>query len=81
MRGAEGAVDIVFRRALAEEPDRRDDLAEAYRREAMSPIASAERLAVDEVIAPSETRAAVATSLRSLRRGLHPGFRHDNLPQ
>jgi propionyl-CoA carboxylase beta chain len=79
--GAEGAVDIVFRRTLAEDPDRRDDLAEAYRRQAMSPVASAERLAVDEVIAPAETRDAVATSLRSLRRGLRPGFRHDNLPQ
>jgi acetyl-CoA carboxylase carboxyltransferase component len=79
--GAEGAVDIVFRKALAEAPERRAELEEAYRREAMSPLASAERLAVDEIVAPGETRQAVARALRTLRRAVVPGFRHDNLPQ
>jgi propionyl-CoA carboxylase beta chain len=79
--GAEGAIDVVFRKVLADAPDRRGELEDAYRREAMAPEASAERLAVDEVIAPADTRPAVARALRSLRRAVRPGFRHDNLPQ
>jgi propionyl-CoA carboxylase beta chain len=79
--GAEGAVEIIFRRDLAADPSQRAELEDAYRREAMTPQATAERLAVDEVIAPGETRQAVAQTLRSLRRAVRPGFRHDNLPQ
>jgi propionyl-CoA carboxylase beta chain len=47
----------------------------------MNPTVPAERLSVDEVIAPTDTRWAVANTLRSLERALRPGYRHDNLPQ
>jgi propionyl-CoA carboxylase beta chain len=79
--GAEGAVDIIYRRELAADPSRRAELVAQYRAEAMSPHLPAERLSVDEVIAPDQTRAVVSTTLRSLRRAVRPGFRHDNLPQ
>jgi hypothetical protein len=33
------------------------------------------------VIAPEQTRAVVAATLRSLADGVQPTYRHDNLPQ
>ena len=79
--GAEGAVDIIHRRELAADPDRRDELIAQYQREFMAPTAAAERLAVDEIIKPSETRRVVAATLASLAGGVPRSFRHDNLPQ
>ena len=79
--GAEGAVDVIFRRELAAHPSKRDELIAQYRREAMSPQLPAERLSVDEIITPEETREVVVETLRSLLGALVPGYRHDNLPQ
>ncbi|HET8681928.1 MAG TPA: carboxyl transferase domain-containing protein, partial [Micromonosporaceae bacterium] len=79
--GAEGAVDLIFRRELAADPSRRTELVERYRREAMAEDLAAERLSVDEVIPPERTREVVAGTLRSLAGAVRPGFRHDNLPQ
>jgi acetyl-CoA carboxylase carboxyltransferase component len=79
--GAEGAVDVIHRRVIADEPQRRAELLAQYRAEAMDPSVPAERLSVDEVIDPSETRGRVAATLRSLERSVRPGYRHDNLPQ
>ncbi|HWB71298.1 MAG TPA: acyl-CoA carboxylase subunit beta [Egibacteraceae bacterium] len=79
--GAEGAVDVIFRRELAADPARRDELIAHYRAEAMAPHVPAERLSIDEIIDPSDTRAAVAATLRSLEGARQPRFRHDNLPQ
>ncbi len=79
--GAEGAVDVIYRRLLAEDPDRRSELLAQYRAEAMDPSVPAERLSVDEVIDPNGTRDRVAATLRSLERSVRPGYRHDNLPQ
>jgi acetyl-CoA carboxylase carboxyltransferase component len=79
--GAEGAVDVIFRREVEADPSRRAELVARYREEAMRPDLPAERGSVDEIIAPAGTRAAVASVLGSLRGGFQPGFRHDNLPQ
>jgi acetyl-CoA carboxylase carboxyltransferase component len=79
--GAEGAADIVFRRAIEAEPERREELVEGYRRDAMHVDVAARRGSVDEVIAPEDTRAAIVSLLRSLRGARQPGFVHDNLPQ
>ncbi|MDX1620133.1 MAG: carboxyl transferase domain-containing protein, partial [Nitriliruptorales bacterium] len=79
--GAEGAADVIFRRQIEAEPDRREQLIERYRQEAMHVDLAARRGSVDEIIAPSETRPAVATLLRSLGGARQPGFVHDNLPQ
>ena len=79
--GAEGAVDVIYRRELAADPSRRPELIERYRAEAMAPHIPAERLSIDEVIAPQDTRAVVAATLRSLDGANQPRFRHDNLPQ
>jgi acetyl-CoA carboxylase carboxyltransferase component len=79
--GPEGAVDIIYRRELEVDPSRREELIERYRLEVMGPQISCEGLSMDEVIAPHETRHAVAATLRALTGALRPGFRHDNLPQ
>ena len=79
--GAEGAVDVIYRRELAADPGRRAELVERYRAEAMAPHIPAERLSIDEVIEPAETRAVIAATLASLRGAIQPGFRHDTQPQ
>jgi propionyl-CoA carboxylase beta chain len=79
--GAEGAVDLIYRRALAQEPSRRNELLARYRAEAMSSTLSAERMSVDEIISPGDTRSAVASALNGLVGAVQPRFRHDNLPQ
>jgi len=79
--GAEGAIDIVFRRELSAEPHRRDELLRSYRQLAMSPSVAAERLSVDEIISPDSTRQVIISALGSFKAGFSPRFRHDNLPQ
>ncbi|HVM00911.1 MAG TPA: acyl-CoA carboxylase subunit beta [Egibacteraceae bacterium] len=79
--GAEGAVDVIYRRELAADPARREELVAEYRAEACAPQTAAERLSIDEIIAPDETRAVVANTLDALSGAMLPGFRHDNLPQ
>ncbi len=68
-------------RAARPTPASRPALLQRYRDEALRPEVPAERLSVDEIIDPAETRAAVAGTLRSLRGARRPGYRHDNLPQ
>ncbi|MBW3662816.1 MAG: acyl-CoA carboxylase subunit beta [Actinobacteria bacterium] len=79
--GAEGAVDVIFRRDLEAEPDVRDDLVQRYREDAMGVTLAARRGSVDEIIAPSDTRRVLSSLLASLRGARVPGFVHDNLPQ
>ncbi len=79
--GAEGAVDVIFRREVAADPGARDQLVSDYRRDAMDVGLAAERGSVDAVVAPAETRGALVTLLRGLNGARRPGFVHDNLPQ
>ncbi|MCK9902330.1 acyl-CoA carboxylase subunit beta [Frankia sp. Cpl3] len=79
--GAEGAIDVIYRRELAADPSRRGELLTRYRDEAMLPRIAAERMSVDEIIDPADTRAAVQDTLGYLRGAGSPRFRHDNLPQ
>jgi methylmalonyl-CoA carboxyltransferase large subunit len=53
--GAEGAVEVVFRKEIAEatdNPDRRKQLIEEYRNVFASPYVAAERRLIDDVIEP-----------------------------
>jgi propionyl-CoA carboxylase beta chain len=79
--GAEGAVEVVWRRELERDPLRAAELVSRYRAEAMAPQLAAERLSIDEVIEPAQTRGVIAAALRSLADAARPEFRHDNLPQ
>ena len=79
--GAEGAVDVIHRRTLQDEPDRREALVDDYRRDAMAVDLAAHRGSVDEIVVPDRTRGALVALLRSLADARTPGFVHDNLPQ
>jgi propionyl-CoA carboxylase beta chain len=83
--GAQGAVNILYRRELAEADDaeaRRRDLVEQYEDRLANPYVAAERGYVDAVIAPSRTRVAVTQALRALRtkRETLPPKKHGNIP-
>jgi len=67
--GSAQAVEIIHRREIsaAEEPERaRDRLADAYAREHLQAGSASAEGFVDEIIAPSDTRARLASALGSL---------------
>ena len=83
--GADGAVNILYRRELAaaEDPEAlRTKLAEEYREKFSSPYLSASKGLITDIIEPSRTRNAVALGLRSLlsKRESHPPKKHGNIP-
>ena len=81
--GAEGAVEIVYRREIAENPERREELISEYRREFSSPYQAAKLGYIDDIIEASEIRPRLTTALELLSkkrvRG-HPPKRHGNMP-
>jgi propionyl-CoA carboxylase beta chain len=83
--GAQGAVNILYRKELAghEDPDtRRAELIAAYDDELANPSVAAERGYVDAVIMPHETRLEITRALRLLRtkRETLPPKKHGNIP-
>ncbi|MDI5966867.1 acyl-CoA carboxylase subunit beta [Streptantibioticus silvisoli] len=83
--GAQGAVNILHRRALAEADDPealRQELIARYEDTLLNPYVAAERGYVDAVIAPSETRVHIVKALRTLRnkRETLPPKKHGNIP-
>jgi acetyl-CoA carboxylase carboxyltransferase component len=83
--GAEGAVNIVFRREIEGAGDpkkRRAELIEEYRRKFSTPYAAAERGFIDDVIEPAETRRRLIQALRMLstKRESVPARKHGNIP-
>jgi propionyl-CoA carboxylase beta chain len=83
--GAQGAVNILYRReiASAEDPDAlRARLITEYEDTLANPYIAAERGYVDAVIRPAETRLAVTRALRTLRtkRQTLPPKKHGNIP-
>jgi propionyl-CoA carboxylase beta chain len=83
--GAQGAVNILYRRELAaaDDPDElRARRTTEYEDTFANPYAAAERGYVDTVIMPSETRIQVMKALRTLRnkRETLPPKKHGNIP-
>ncbi len=86
--GAQGAVNILYRRELAAAQEegtaeqRRQDLVERYEQQLLNPYQAAEYGYIDEVIAPSQTRVRLIQSLRALRdkRAASPAKKHGNIP-
>ena len=83
--GAQGAVNVLHRRELADadDPDAlRAELVQRYREEHSTPYRSAARGYITDVIEPAETRAALALSLRKslTKRELRPAKKHGNIP-
>ncbi|MGD2201293.1 MAG: acyl-CoA carboxylase subunit beta [Candidatus Bathyarchaeota archaeon] len=81
--GAEGAVEIVHRREIAEDPGRREELIAEYRREFSSPYQAAKLGYVDDVIEADEIRntlKGVLDALSKKRVKVHPPKKHGNMP-
>jgi propionyl-CoA carboxylase beta chain len=83
--GAQGAVNILYRKELkgAKDPQhRRAELAESYEDTLVNPYVAAERGYIDSVIPPAHTRAYVVKGLRMLRnkRAELPPKKHGNMP-
>jgi propionyl-CoA carboxylase beta chain len=83
--GAEGAVNILYRRELEAAEDvaaaRAAKVAE-YREKFATPSVAAQRGFVDEIIAPRQTRAKLITALSMLetKRDKNPPKKHGNIP-
>ena len=83
--GAEGAVNIIYRRELAAAADpeaaRTEKIAE-YKERFASPFVAAERGYLDEVIEPRQTRGRVIRALRMLETKVDtmPRKKHGNIP-
>jgi propionyl-CoA carboxylase beta chain len=83
--GAQGAVNILYRKELADSEDvetRRQELITEYEDTLANPYIAAERGYIDAVIAPHETRLEVVRALRMLRnkRATLPPKKHGNIP-
>jgi propionyl-CoA carboxylase beta chain len=83
--GPEGAVNIVFRRELAEAEDageRRAELVEDYRERFENPYIAAERGYLDDVIEPRRTRPVLIDALCTAitKREPRPPRKHGNIP-
>jgi len=83
--GAEGAVNILYKRELDTAKDvaamRAAKVAE-YREKFANPYVAAERGFIDEVIEPRQTRAKLITALSTLetKRDRNPPKKHGNIP-
>jgi propionyl-CoA carboxylase beta chain len=83
--GAEGAVNIVYRRELAAAADKdaaRKQKIEEFQERFANPFVAAERGFIDDVIEPRETRPKVIRALRMLATKVDtmPRKKHGNIP-
>lgn len=83
--GAEGAVEILYRREIANSTDSevtRKQRIEEYRDKFASPYIAAERGFIDEVIEPRLTRPKLIRALKLLenKRDTNPSRKHGNIP-
>ena len=83
--GAEGAVNIIFRKEItaASDPEaKRQELIKEYKEKFANPYGAAARGDLDDVIEPSQTRPRLIEALRMLRnkRDVNPPKKHSNMP-
>jgi propionyl-CoA carboxylase beta chain len=83
--GAQGAVNILYRKELSEADDAgklRADLVSEYNETLANPYLAADRGFIDAVIEPNQTREYITKALRGLRtkRDSLPARKHGNIP-
>jgi len=83
--GPEGAVNIIFRKQIAEAEDpetERQRLVAEYREQFANPYVAASRGYIDDVIEPHETRPRLIEALQMLqnKRDANPPKKHGNIP-
>ncbi|TAK14816.1 MAG: acyl-CoA carboxylase subunit beta [Anaerolineae bacterium] len=83
--GPDGAVNIIFRKEIAEAKDpvaRKAELVAEYRAKFANPFVAASRGFIDDVIEPSDTRPRLINALEMLsnKRDTNPAKKHGNIP-
>ncbi len=83
--GPQGAINIIFRRELAEAADpeqKRQELVDDYTARFASPYVAASRGYIDDIIEPAQTRVRLIEALRTLegKRVTAPARKHGNIP-
>ena len=83
--GPDGAVNIIFRKELAEADDpvaKKAELVKEYREKFANPYVAAGRGFIDDVIEPRETRPRLINALEMLsnKRDSNPPKKHGNIP-
>jgi propionyl-CoA carboxylase beta chain len=83
--GAQGAVNILYRKEIAEakDPEKvRAELVSGYTETLSNPYAAAERGTIDSVIEPHQSRAYITKAFRTLKtkRDVLPARKHGNIP-
>ena len=83
--GPEGAVNIIFKKELAQSEDvdsRRAELVSEYRDKFANPYISASRGYIDDVIEPRETRPRLVNALEMManKRDTNPAKKHGCIP-
>jgi len=83
--GAQGAVNILHRKEIAESKDvdaTRKELVDDYTEKFSNPYLAAERGTIDSVIEPEESRQYITKAFRTLKtkRDILPARKHGNIP-
>jgi len=83
--GPDGAVNIIFRKEIAEAEDpvaKKAELVAMYREKFANPYVAAEWGYIDDVIEPKETRPRLINTLEMLqnKRDSNPSKKHGNIP-
>ncbi len=83
--GPDGAVNIIFRRELAEAEDpiaKKAELVQQYREQFANPYVAARRGFIDDIIQPRETRPRLINALEAFlnKRDNNPPKKHGNIP-
>jgi acetyl-CoA carboxylase carboxyltransferase component len=80
--GAEGAVNLLYKKELKENQSQLKEKANEYKNRIANPYVAAQSGYIDDVIIPSETRHALLTALvaQSNKRVNRPSRKHGNIP-
>lgn len=80
--GSQGAVNIIFRKDLAKNPNSKDELVKEYTEKFANPYVAAEMGYLDDVIEPSKTRLKLIQALEMTytKRAERPKRKHGNIP-
>lgn len=80
--GAEGAVNLLYRKEVAHAPELAKELVQEYREQFANPYMSAQLGYIDDVIFPSETRRYLLSFLnvQQNKRKERPARKHGNIP-
>ncbi len=83
--GPQGAVEIIFKKEIAEAKDpaqKEEELIANYKERFANPFSAAERGYIDDVIDPSDTRLRIIRALQMLRtkKQSNPWRKHGNIP-